>query len=134
MKYEVRVTVEMEAVYEIEADSEEEAKEKAEESAMLDDFSDEMPSSAEAWDVKAITPDVEMEKINSYFSSCKKFWLSTGDSEGVATSKTFWWDCVEVWNHDKSWTPVKERWAWNFRAYKPGNPIPDSNLVVEGGV
>ena len=65
-----------------------------------------------------MSPDV-------YFQTCKEYWLRKGDPVSVATSKAFWWDCVEVWNADKSWNTEKEQFAYEFRGYKPGDPVPD---------
>ena len=131
MKYNVQVTVEFDVCYEIEAESEEQAKEMAENKAMEDTFED-IPTSAEAWDVEAITEDVEMREIKEYFEKCKQFWISRGDREGVATSKAFWFDCVEIWNFEKSWTPVKEKFAMDFRGYKPGDEVPSEKVIEKG--
>lgn len=73
-------------------------------------------------------------KVYDYFNLCRDYWLTTGDRLGVATSKAFWWDCVEVWNADKSWNEEKEEFAWSFRAYKPYDPVPSARVVEEGGV
>ena len=131
-KYSCWVTVEFELNYEVEAESEEQAKELAEEMAMRDeDLCDNIPDSADAWKVERIDEDAQ---VKDYFDRCKNYWTGSGDTEGVATSKAFWWDCVECWNADKSWTPAKEKFAKEFRNYKPGDPVPDSNLVAEGGI
>ena len=71
--------------------------------------------------------------VRQYFDMCKRYWMSTGDSEGVATSKAFWWDCIEVWNADDSWNEEKEKFALEFRNYHKGDPIPEESLIEKGG-
>lgn len=66
-----------------------------------------------------------------YFDKCKAFWMNHGDSERVATSKAFWWDCVEVWNVDQSWNDAKRDLAEMF-GYKEGDPLPDEHAVEQG--
>lgn len=75
-----------------------------------------------------------MEELRDYFKLCKKYWMSRGDREGVATSKAFWWDMVELYTVTNTWTPVKAQFAMEFRGYVPGNPIPDAKMVEKGAV
>ncbi len=63
-----------------------------------------------------------------YFNTCKEYWMRNGDSESVAASKAFWWDCVEVWNADNSWNDEKRKFANDFRGYTPGDPVPDVEI------
>ena len=74
------------------------------------------------------------EEVVSYFEECRNYWENGGDSRGVATSKAFWWDCVGVWNLDKSWNEAKEKFAMDWRGYKKGNPIPEADYVERGAV
>lgn len=74
------------------------------------------------------------EDVLKYFNSCKTYYMRNGDSEGVATSKAFWWDCVEVFNFDKSWNDAKRKFAKEFRNYCPGDPVPDAKFVEKGGI
>lgn len=73
-----------------------------------------------------------MNNIESYFNSCVNFWVSTGVSKGVATVRALWWDCVEVWNFDKSWTPEKVEFINRYRRYEPYGPVPEAKRVEEG--
>ena len=66
-----------------------------------------------------------------FFDACKAYWMRQGDSERVATSKAFWWDCVECWNFDKSWNDAKRDLAAMF-GYTQGDPVPDPELVSKG--
>lgn len=73
-----------------------------------------------------------MENIEDYFGTCIAYWMTTGVSKGVATVMALWWDCVEVWNADKSWTPTKIEFVNRYRKYKPYDPIPEPDAVREG--
>ncbi len=73
-----------------------------------------------------------MENIEEYFGTCVAYWMSTGVSEGVATCRAIWWDCVEVWNADKSWTEDKITFINRYRKYKPYDPVPETEMVEEG--
>ena len=73
-----------------------------------------------------------MENIENYFGTCVAYWMSTGLSEGAATARAVWWDCVEVWNADKSWTEDKIVFINRYRKYKPYDPVPGKNMVEEG--
>lgn len=73
-----------------------------------------------------------MEKIESYFKACVEYWMSTGVSKGVAIVRAIWWDCVEVWNFDKSWTDEKVEFINRYRKYKPYDPTPKAKAVEEG--
>lgn len=73
------------------------------------------------------------EEVQEYFDTCKAYWMRIGNTEGVATCKAFWWDCVEVWNMDDSWNEDKEKFARDFRGYRKGDPVPDAAVVEEGG-
>lgn len=73
-----------------------------------------------------------MENIENYFGTCVAYWMSTGVSKGVATVRTIWWDCVEVWNADKSWTEEKVKFINRYRKYKPYDAIPDEEYIAEG--
>ena len=74
------------------------------------------------------------EGVKEFFDQCKAYWMRNGDTEGVATAKAFWWDCVECFNFDKSWNDAKRKFAMEFRAYVPGNPVPEPELVEKGEV
>ena len=71
-------------------------------------------------------------EVQAYFDMCKAYWERLGNPSAVATCKAFWWDCVEVWNMDKSWNDEKKAFAKAFRGYVPGNPIPDESVVEAG--
>lgn len=73
-----------------------------------------------------------MENIKLYFESCKQYWINSGDSQGVATVKALWWDCVDVWNADKSWNEDKIAFVNQYRKYKPYDPIPETNMIMVG--
>ena len=71
--------------------------------------------------------------MNEYFEACKAYWMRCGDSEGVATTKALWWDCVEVWNADRSWNDEKVKLVKQYRPwYEPYGPVPESSRVAEG--
>ncbi len=74
------------------------------------------------------------DECKDYFQRCKAFWMSLGDREGIATSKAFWWDFVEVMNSDNSWDKAKEKFAMDFRGYKVGDPVPSPDFVERGAV
>lgn len=131
-KYSCAVSVTFEVYYDVEAENEDQARDKAEEMALSDEtLCENIPDSAKVWNVELVN---ERERIDNYFNQCKAFWKARGDTEGIATSKAFWWDCVENWNCDKSWNPEKEKFALEFRNYKPGNPVPDEKLIENGGI
>lgn len=71
------------------------------------------------------------DQVTEFFDQCKAYWMRQGDSERVATSKAFWWDCVECWNFDKSWNDAKRDLAAMF-GYKEGDPIPSADAVSHG--
>ena len=73
-----------------------------------------------------------MENIENYFGTCVAYWMSTGLSEGVATVRALWWDCVEVWNADKSWTEDKIKFINRYRKYTPYDAIPEEDKVKKG--
>ena len=73
-----------------------------------------------------------MDNIKSYFESCINYWMSTGVSKGVATVRALWWDCVEIWNADKSWNDDKIAFVNSYRKYKPYDPVPEAKLVEVG--
>lgn len=84
---------------------------------------------------KMTKPDTTTyEGVQQFFEQCKAFWMRQGDTAGVATSKAFWWDCVECFNFDKSWNDAKRKFAKDFRNYNPGDPVPDEKLVGKGAV
>lgn len=70
--------------------------------------------------------------IQDYFNACVSFWMSRGDSKGIATIKALWWDCVEVWNADKSWNDEKIVFVNQYRKYKPYGPIPEAECTAAG--
>lgn len=73
-----------------------------------------------------------MKEIETYFDSCVNYWMSTGVSKGVATVRAIWWDCVEVWNIDKSWDENKIIFINKYRTYEPYSAIPEEDRVREG--
>lgn len=70
--------------------------------------------------------------LKEYFDACVNYWMRNGDSKGVATVKAIWWDCVEVWNADKSWNEEKVAFINRYRSYKPYDPVPEAVMVEEG--
>ena len=81
-----------------------------------------------------IKSNTTAEGVREYFETCKAFWIRQGNPEGVATSKAFWWDCVEVWNADNKWNEAKKAFAKAFRNYEPFAPVPDETKVERGEV
>ena len=75
---------------------------------------------------------MKSESIKNYFDSCVNFWMNNGDSKGVATVKALWWDCVEIWNFDKSWNNDKVAFVNQYRKYIPYDPIPEPAMVECG--
>ena len=73
-----------------------------------------------------------MDKIKEYFNSCVNYWMSTGVSKWVATCRVIWWDCVDVWNTEKSWNDDKVAFVNQYRKYKPYDPIPEEDRIQEG--
>ena len=73
-----------------------------------------------------------MQDIREYFDHCVSYWISSGVSKGVATVRALWWDCVEVWNADKSWNEDKIKFINQYRRYKPYDPIPEEKMVEIG--
>lgn len=73
-----------------------------------------------------------MENIEKYFKICVNYWMSLGLSKGAATVRAIWWDCIEVWNADKSWTDEKVEFVNRYRKYRPYDPVPESRCVEEG--
>ena len=71
------------------------------------------------------------EGVQKYFKMCKRYWTDRGASDGIATSKAFWWDCVEVWNADNSWNDAKRDMAAMF-GYTEGDPIPNTYDIEHG--
>lgn len=71
------------------------------------------------------------DEVVEFFDACKAYWMRNGDPEPVATSKAFWWDCVECWNFDDSWNDAKRDLAEMF-GYKQGDPVPDADIVERG--
>lgn len=74
------------------------------------------------------------EDCEKFFEECKNYWIRSGDSEGVATCKAFWWDFVECMNFDKSWNDAKRKFAMDWRGYVPGDPVPEAEYVERGAV
>lgn len=72
------------------------------------------------------------KEIKKYFDNCVAYWMSNGDNKGLATVKAIWWDCVEIWNMDKSWDKNKIKFINQYRNYKPYDPIPEEKLVEVG--
>ena len=76
-----------------------------------------------------------MGSIQKYFDTCVSYWVREhGLSIGAAMVRAIWWDCVEVWNIDKSWNKEKIDFINQYRKYKPYDPIPEERLVEEGKV
>lgn len=72
-----------------------------------------------------------LDQVTAFFDTCKAYWLRKGDSARVATSKALWWDCIEVWNFDRSWNDAKRQFASMF-GYKEGDPVPAPEVVERG--
>lgn len=66
-----------------------------------------------------------MDEIKKYFDLCVAYWERQGDSKRLAIAKAIWWDCIEVWNADKSWNDDKVKFINQYRKYKPYDPIPE---------
>lgn len=71
------------------------------------------------------------DQVNAFFNACKDYWLRLGDPEHVASSKAFWWDCVECWNFDHSWNDAKREFAHIYN-YNEGDPVPAPDIVARG--
>ena len=72
-----------------------------------------------------------IDQVVAFFDACKAYWMRNGDPEHVATSKAFWWDCVECWNFDRSWNDAKRDLASMF-GYREGDPVPGPEVVERG--
>ena len=72
------------------------------------------------------------EEVERYFTQCRDFWIRQGLPMSIAMARTIWWDCCEVWNFDKSWTPAKIAFINQYRQYTPYGPIPEKKAVEEG--
>lgn len=71
------------------------------------------------------------DQVTAFFDACRSYWMRQGDADYVASSKAFWWDCVECWNFDKSWNDAKREFASIFN-YKEGDPVPAPDIVARG--
>lgn len=79
-----------------------------------------------------IEPVDEMSAIEAYFNNCVNYWVSNGISRGAATVRALWWDCAEIWNAGKSWTPAKIEFFNRYRKYEPYGALPEPDRVEEG--
>lgn len=60
------------------------------------------------------------EEILAFYKQCKKFWVErVGCTEAEAESRALWWDCVEAWDFDKSWTDVKRNFVDSLKDCVP---------------
>lgn len=92
---------------------------------------EEEPKPEEPEQTQQPDPD-KLADIRSYFESCRAYWTRNGATPAAATSRALWWDCCEVWNADKSWTPEKIEFINQYRQYKPYGPIPEEERVATG--
>ena len=72
------------------------------------------------------------EKVEEYFNSCKQYWIRQGLPMSQVMSRVIWWDCVEVWNMDKSWNAAKVAFINQYRRYRPYGPTPEKEAVESG--
>ena len=70
--------------------------------------------------------------IQQYFDACVNYWMRQGCSRGLATVRTIWWDCVETWNTDHTWTDAKVKFINKYRKYEPYGPVPEKERVEKG--
>lgn len=82
--------------------------------------------------IEPVAKTDEMAEIEEYFNSCINYWISTGISRGAATVRTLWWDCAEIWNVGKSWTPAKIEFFNRYRRYEPYGALPERDCVEKG--
>ena len=58
--------------------------------------------------------------VENYFFACLDFWRRKGYEDHEAFVRTLCYDCVEVWNYDKSWNDAKlefvRRYAPEYKA------------------
>lgn len=74
-----------------------------------------------------------MNDIQDYFDSCIEYWIREHNlSREVATVRAIWWDCVEIWNTDKTWNDEKIAFINRYRQYKPYDPVPEEECVAKG--
>ena len=74
-----------------------------------------------------------MKNIKAYFDGCVKYWMEMHHlNKDAAIVRVIWWDCVEVWNADKSWDDDKIAFINQYRKYKPYDPIPKEKCIKEG--
>lgn len=88
-----------------------------------DEPTDEPVSEVEEW---------SMEEIKQYFGNCVGYWKRNGDPASIAVCKALWWDCAEIWNFGKSWTPNKVKFFNEYRRYEPYGQLPEASAVAEG--
>lgn len=78
--------------------------------------------------------DTDFSRILDYFDTCIEYWERKGESRLLAIAHTIWYDCIEVWNIDNSWTDEKLRFVRLFYPhYQPGDTTdsPDALLLDE---
>lgn len=74
-----------------------------------------------------------MKEVEEYFKTCLSYWRRQGCGNSQAMSRALWWDCAEVWNIGKSWTPAKIAFFQQYRRqYTPYSPIPEEEAVKSG--
>lgn len=98
-----------------------------------DDLPDEDDESDEPTDEPVSEPtEKPMEEIKEYFNNCVDFWKRQGDPASIAVCKALWWDCADIWNFGKSWTPNKVKFFNEYRHYEPYGQLPEARAVEEG--
>ena len=88
-----------------------------------DEPTDEPVSEVEEW---------SMEEIKQYFNNCVEYWKRNGDPASIAVCKALWWDCAEIWNFGKAWTPNKVKFFNEYRHYEPYRLLPEASAVAKG--
>lgn len=72
------------------------------------------------------------KEVEKYFTECRNFWIRQGLPMSQAMARAIWFDCCEVWNFGKSWTPAKVAFINRYRRYKPYDPIPEKEQIEKG--
>ena len=66
------------------------------------------------------------EELQAYFDACVNYWKGFNDSVRVAIAHAIWYDCIEVWDMDDSWTDAKLEFVRQYIPdYRKGEPVPE---------
>lgn len=93
---------------------------------------DEEPDEDEDDEPVSEVEEKSMEEIKQYFGNCVAYWKRNGDPASIAVCKALWWDCADIWNSDKSWTPNKVKFFNGYRRYEPYGQLPEASAVKKG--